>query len=362
MFEYTDDQTMMRDAVRDFVQTEVRPRAQAIDAAGEVPRELVAKMAGLNLLGIPFPDADGGAGGDFVSLALAIEEIARGSGSLALIVAAHTAMVGLPIHRLGPAALRGAWLPKLLSGEILGGLVLAEPNPGGAAPRLSTDQQAGVASGASLSGSGLPTLVGAAAGLLAVPVGDDVALLRADTGVTRKPVPSALGLRASGWAECTFQAVRAEGVLAGASRLLEAAGRTAVAALAVGLLAGTLDRVRPYVLERRQFGKPLAAFDPVRAFVAGMAVDLDACRLLVHRAAGLIDGGKDATRAAIVAKGYASDAAFRGARNGVQALGGYGYLTEYEVERCFRDAKFCEIALGRTDDLLQGVGREELGA
>ncbi|MEK7865688.1 MAG: acyl-CoA dehydrogenase family protein [Planctomycetota bacterium] len=354
MFEYTDDQAMMRDAVRDFVQAEVRPRAQAIDAAGEVPRELVAKMAELNLLGIPFPEADGGAGGDFVSLTLAIEEVARGSGSLALIVAAHTAMVALPLHRAGSAETKGAWLSRLLSGGLLGGVVLADPNPGGAAP--------GLASGNRLSGSALPTLVGAAAGLLAVPIGADVALLRADAGVSRKPLPSALGLRASGWAECSFEAVAAEDVLTGASRLLEAAGRTAVAALAVGLLAGTLDRVRPYVLERKQFGKPLASFDPVRAFVAGMAVDLDACRLLVHRAAGLIDEGKDAARAAIVAKGYASDAAFRGARNGVQALGGYGYLTEYEVERCFRDAKFCELALGRTDDLLQGVGREELGA
>lgn len=353
MFEYTDDQVTMRDAVRDFVQSEVRPRAQAIDAAGEVPRELVAKMAGLNLLGIPFPEGDGGAGGDFVALTLAIEEIARGSGSLALIVAAHTAMVGLPIHRMASPETKGAWLSRLLSGEVLGGVVLPEPNPSGAAPRLV---------GSKLSGSGLPTLVGAAAGLLAVPIGADVALLRADAGVSRKPVHSALGLRASGWTECSFEAIAAEGVLSGATGLFEAAGRTAIAALAVGLLAGTLDRVRPYVLERKQFGKSLSSFDPIRAFVAGMAVDLDACRLLVHRTAGLIDGRKDATRAAIVAKGYASDAAFRGARNGVQALGGYGYLTEYEVERCFRDAKFCEIALGRTDDLLQGVGREELGA
>jgi alkylation response protein AidB-like acyl-CoA dehydrogenase len=190
-------------------------------------------------------------------------------------------------------------------------------------------------------------------------VGDAVTLVHA--GVSRKPVPSPLGLRASGWAECAIEAATVDGVIPAATRLFEAAGRTAIAAIAVGLLAGTLDRVRPYVLERKQFGKPLASFDPIRAFVAGMAVDLDACRLLVHRAAGLIDEGKDATRAAIVAKGYASDAAFRGAKNGVQALGGYGYLTEYDVERFFRDAKFCEIALGRTDDLLQGVGREELG-
>lgn len=353
MFEYTDDQVMMRDAVRDFVQSEVRPRAQAIDAAGEVPRELVAKMAGLNLLGIPFPEGDGGAGGDFVALTLGIEEIARGSGSLALVVAAHTAMVGLPIHRMGSAEMKGSWLSRLLSGEVLGGVVLPEPNPGGTAPTLRLR--------GTVSGSKLPTLVGAAAGLLAIPIGADVALLRGDESVIRMPVPSALGLRASGWAECSFLPIEAEGVLVGATRLFEAAGRTAVAALAVGLLAGTLDRVRPYVNERKQFGKPLAEFDPIRAFVAGMAVDLDACRLLVHRAAGLLDEGKDATRAAIVAKGYASDAAFRGTRNGVQALGGYGYLTEYEVERCFRDAKFCEIALGRTDDLLQGVGREELG-
>ncbi len=350
MFDPTDDQALMRDAVRDFVQSEVRPRAQALDAAGEVPRKLVARMAELNLLGIPFPEADGGAGGDFVSFALAIEEIARASGSLALVVAAHTAMVGLPLQRLGSAELKARWLSKLLSGEVLGGVVLPEPNPGGSAPTMA---------GGRLRGSGLPTLVGASADLLAVPVGDVVALVHA--AVTRKPVPSPLGLRASGWAECSFDGAAVDGTLEGAARLFEAAGRTAIAALAVGLIAGTLDRVRPYVLERKQFGKPLAAFDPVRAFVAGMAVDLDACRLLVHRAAGLLDEGKDATRAAIVAKGYASDAAFRGARNGVQALGGYGYLTEYDVERFFRDAKFCEIALGRTDDLLQGVGREELG-
>lgn len=352
MFDPTGDQLMMRDAVRDFVQSEVRPRAQAIDAAGEVPRELVGRMAGLNLLGIPFLEADGGAGGDFVAFVLAVEEIARASGSLALVVAAHTAMVGVPIHRLAPSDLKRRWLSRLLSGEVLGGVVLPEPGPGGAAPSRV---------GEALSGSALPALVGASAGLLAVPIGDDVAMLRAEAGVTRRPVPSPLGMRASGWAECSFEASRPEAVLAGGARLLEAAGRTAIAAIGVGLLAGTLDRVRPYVLERKQFGKPLAAFDPIRAFVAGMAVDLDACRLLVRQAASLLDEGKDATRAAIVAKAYSADAAFRGTRNGVQALGGYGYLTEYDVERFFRDAKFCEIALGRTDDLLQRVGREELG-
>lgn len=352
MPDYTDDQVMIRDAVREFVQGEVLSRAREIDAAGEVPRETLRRMAELNLLGIPFPESAGGAGGDFVALTLALEEIARASGSLSLVVATHTAMVAWPIHKLAASTLREAWLPRLLSGEALGGVVLPEASPGGATPTVSGN--------GALAGMRLPALAGAAATLLAIPVGGDLALARAEGGAERRRVPSPLGMRASGWAECDLRGAT-EAVLVGGTTVLETAGRTAIAALATGLLQGTLDRVRPYVQERKQFGKPLASFDPIRAFVAGMAVDLDACRLLVLRVARAIDAGEDAGRAAIVAKSFCAGAAFRGARDGVQALGGYGYLTEYDVERHFRDAKFCEIGLGRTDDLLQGVGREELG-
>ena len=376
-FELTEEQKLLRQTVYEFAEKEILPGASARDETARFPGELIPKMAVLGLMGIHIPQEYGGAGLDALSAAIIIEEIARVDAAVALTVASHNSLCSEHILIIGNEAQKRQFLPPLARGEELGAWALTEPSAGSDAAALKTratlEDNRWV-----LNGEKQFTTQGSLAGVYVVMASTDSSrgkngisafvVERSSPGLSAGKPENKLGVRASDTAGLQIEnlQVRKEnllGELHGAFkdvlRVLQG-GRIGIGAMAVGIARAAFEASLNYARERKQFGKPIAEYEAIQWMLADMATEIDAARLLVHRAARLKDGGELFSKAASEAKLYASETATRAAAKAVQIHGGYGYLKDYPVERYFRDAKLCEIGEGTSEVQRMIIAKELL--
>src|SRR5262245_27964255 len=365
-FQLTEAQRMTQQLAREFAAKEIAPYAAQWDESCAFPWDAVRKLAELNLLGMIFPEADGGAGLDYLSYALVIEELSRIDGSIGIIVASHTSLCANHIYSVGNEAQRGRYLTPLARGEKLGAWGLTEPNAGSDA---SGTQTTAVLDGDEwvLNGSKIFITQGSVADIYVIMAATEKSLKqhgisafiveRGTPGLSAMPMKNKLGVRASDTAQLTLENVRLpkeqllgqlnEGFI-DALTILDG-GRISIAAMALGIGRGAHEEALKYAQQREQFGQPIAHFQAIQWKLADMATELDAARLLVLRAAWMKDQGQPVTKASATAKLYASEAATRACNQSLQIHGGYGYMKDYPVERYLRDAKICEIGEGTSE-------------
>jgi len=373
----TEAQEAIRRAVREFAEAEIRPAARRHDEQAEFPAELVQRMSGLGLLGMLVPQQYGGAGLDCVAYALAVEEIARQDGALALTVASHTSLCSGHILLAGTEAQKRRYLPRLARGEALGAWALTEPGAGSDAAGLRTRAERR-GDRWILNGSKSFITQGSVAGVYVVLArtghgpnsGISAFLLERDTPGLRRGRPEAkLGVRASDTAGLWLEDadVPLEGLLGelhqgfrDTLRILDG-GRIGIAAMAVGLARGALEESLRYAGERRQFGRPLGRFQAIQWKLADMATEIQAARLLTWRAAARKDRGESTTRESAMAKLFASEVGTRACNHAIQIHGGYGYLRDFPVERYCRDVKLTEIGEGTSEIQRLIIARDLLG-
>jgi len=375
----TSEQEEIRRLARDFAEREVKPRADAIDHRVEFPRDLVEKAARLGLLGMLVPDSFGGAGLDHLSFAIFIEEVAKFSGSTAVIIDVHTSVGTEPIVLFGSEEQKHRWLPDLAQGRKLAAFALTEPEAGSDAAHLKTTA-ARTSSGYVLDGSKIfitnageadsyvvmaATRPGSGAGGVSAFV-----VSGANPGMTVGPPFKKMGLNGSAIAEVFFKdcevpesdrlGAEGEGFRI-AMRALDS-GRIGISAQAVGLAQGALDDAIAYAQERKQFNKPIAELQTIQNKIADMGVRVSAARWLTWNAAARCDAGLPFTREASMAKLYATDIAMEVTLDALQVFGGYGYLEEYPMARRVRDAKACQIYEGTNQIQRIVIAREVLTA
>ncbi len=368
-FDLTDEQRAVRDVCRDFARNEVAPKAAHYDETCEFPYELVAGMARLGLFGLPFPESEGGAGGDFLSYCLALEEIARADAALAITLEAAVSLGISPFIEFGTREQKQRYLPALLSGEKLWAFGLTEPDAGsdagGTSTRAVRDGDEWVVNGRKVFITNAGTDISAGVTITAVTgVGSEgekqisaFAVERGTPGYTQAAKYRKLGWHASDTRELLFDDVRIphanlmghEG--AGFRQFLQIleGGRVAIAALAVGLAQACLDASLKHAAERRQFGQPIARFQANQFKLADMATQIELSRLMVWRAATAIDRTGSAGVYASMAKLHASEVATACANQAVQIHGGYGFIEESPVARYYRDVKVNEIGEGTSE-------------
>jgi alkylation response protein AidB-like acyl-CoA dehydrogenase len=376
-FELTDEQRSVRDMVAAFAAREIVPRASRWDKDGTFPVELFAKLGDLGIMGMAASEEYGGAALDAVSMALAIEELSRADAGVGVTVSVHAGLITRIIEQFASPQLRAHYLPKMCSGTWLGAFSLTEPEAGSDASSLRTTAQrrgddyvlTGTKQWVTNGGYAKVYVVFARTGGEG-PRGISAFLVDRDTpGLTVGRKTEKLGIRSSDTVDLVFEdarvpAARLLGEEGGGYKIALSglgAGRLGIAAQAVGILAACLDTSTRYVLERYQFGRPIGAFQAVSFKIADMAVDLDAARLLLYRAAWLKDQGNPVVDASSKAKLFASTAARKHAAECVQILGGYGYTTEFPAERYYRDAKITEIYEGTSEIQRIVIARELLG-
>ena len=332
-------------------------------------------------LGIPIPEDEGGAGLDTLGYAIAVEEIARVWGSLAIIVAAHTSLGCGPIHLAGSPEQKQRFLVPMASGRVLGAYGLTEPGAGSDSGGTRTTARFDESDGCWVIDGGKRFITNAGeAGTYVVSARtgsrDDGSpeisafIVPADTpGFSVGRLEEKMGLHASATGELIFEAVRVPAAnLLGERgsgfrtflRILDG-GRISIGALALGLAQAALDASIPYAQTREQFGRPIGSFQGVAFLIADMATEIEAARQMVWRAAWLKDRGRDFGLAAAQAKLFASEVANRATNNGIQVHGGYGYVEEYKVERFLRDAKLTEIGEGTSQIQRLVIARKLLG-
>ncbi len=378
-FDLPEELEEIRRLVREFCQAEVTPHARAWDEAGTFPRETVAKLGGLGLMGIAVPEQYGGAGLGALATAVVVEEVARHDGSLALTVASHNGLGQGHLLRFGTEAQRQRWLPPLARGKRLAAWALTEPGSGSDAAALRTTARRvgerwvldGTKTFITQGSVGDTFLVLALSSPARKQHGITAFLLEKGLdGFTQRPIHDKLGMRSSDTAELHLDGVEVEddrrigevdhGFL-DTLQILDR-GRITIGALAVGLHRGALEQAAAYAKERRTFGKPIAEHQAIAFMLADMATELAAARLLVHRAAALCDAGKPFGPEAAKAKLFASEAAMRATSKAIQIHGGYGYTKDFPVERAFRDAKLCEIGEGTSEIQRIVIARSILGS
>jgi alkylation response protein AidB-like acyl-CoA dehydrogenase len=369
----------LQSSLRAFCEEKVKPFARAWDHAERFPAEVVRELGELGALGILVSEEFGGAGMDSLAVAVAVEEVARYDGSLALTVASHNGLGTSHIRVFGNDAQRKKYLPRLASGEWLGAWGLTEPGSGSDAAAMKTTA---VRKDDHWVLNGTKTFITqGSVGQVFVVLGltnpdqrqkgiTAFILERGLPGFTQRPIHGKLGMRSSDTAELVMENVevpdsqRLGELNKGFINTLQILdrGRITIGALATGLARGALEESVRYAKERRAFGQPIAEFEAIRWMLADMHTELEAARLLVHRAAVLADAGRPYIREASIAKLFASEAANRACNKAVQIHGGYGYTREFPVERYLRDAKLCEIGEGTSEvqrtvisrDLLKG--------
>jgi alkylation response protein AidB-like acyl-CoA dehydrogenase len=366
---------LIRDTVRAFARERVAPVAEALDREARFPYELVAEMAELGLMGIPVPEEYGGAGGDTLSYAIAVEELTRVDSSVAITVAAHTSLGTMPILLFGNEEQKRQWLPQLASGERLAAFGLTEPGAGSdaGATRTTAELRDGqwLVNGSKIFITNAGTDISACVTITARTGDDEVSNLIVPNGTPGYEISAPmkkLGWRASdtrtlSFADCAVP----EGNLLGGrgngfAQFLEIldGGRISVAAMGVGLAQGAYDLAHAYAQEREQFGRPIAEFQAVRFRLADMATELEAGRALVYKAAWLKDQGRPFAREAAMAKLYTGELSNRAANWSLQIHGGYGYMDEFAISRLYRDQKVLEIGEG-TNEVQRLVIARHLG-
>jgi hypothetical protein len=361
-FDYRDDQLAVRHAVRDFARGRIVPNAEKWSEAGEFPLELLPELAQLGLLGLAVPAELGGAGLDTLTVALVMEELGAADGSIALTLAAHNSLC---IGHLLVAAnddQKQRWLPPLARGEHLGAWALTEPSSGSDAIAVQS-RVVREKNGYVLNGTKQFITNGSLAGFAVVIAGAGERKLSA-FGVSRGTAgfrpgkrEKKMGLHASDTSQLVLEDCRVSerdrigvdgGAFSDVKKVLDK-GRIGIGALALGLGRAALETAIAYAKGRHQFGRAIAEFEMTQWKIVRARTQLDAGRLLVHRAAALADCGRPFSVAASKAKLYATEAASRAANDCLQILGGYGYLRDYPVERIVRDARLMEIGEGTSE-------------
>ena len=376
-FELTPDQREIQALAREFGEAEIEPYASDWDREHHFPRELFGKLAELGLMGVCIPEELGGAGADFLSYILVLEELSRADAGVGVTVAVHTSAVTLPILNFGTDEQRSRFVPPLARGEVIGAFALTEPEAGSDAGSLRTaatpDDGGWRISGskqwisnAAYAGTFLlfartdqdtPGARGVSAFILD---GDHVRITRTE---------EKLGLNSSVTNDIVVEDARvaADRMLHDEGKGFVVAmatldgGRIGIAAQALGIAQAAYDAARAYALERRQFGQRIADFQAIQWKLADMATEIDAARMLIYRAAWLKQQGRPHTEAGAKAKLFASEMARRQTAEAIQIFGGYGYTKEFPVERYYRDAKITEIYEGTSEIQRLVIARSVLG-
>ena len=396
---FSEQHLQVRDMVRDFAQQVVKPSARRYDLESRFPWDNVKRMADLGLFGIPWPEDLGGSGMDYLSYIIVIHELAKVDASHAITVSAHTTLGTSPIVDFGTAEQQRRYVPLLAAGKVLAGFGLTEPAAGSDAGGTKTGAvergdhyvlngskifitHAGVGEifvvtartdPAARKTEGITAFIvtkdtSDLAEAARVGIGHDPALPKC-AGVNAARKEDKLGWRASDTRELVFQdaIVPKENVLGpinkGFRQFLHTldGGRIGLGALALGLAEGALEECLQYTATRKQFGKAIASFQGVHFALADMATEIEAAKHLVYHAAWLKQTGRPFKREAAMAKLYASELCMRATTKAVQLHGGYGYTTEYPVERMMRDAKICEIGEGTSEIQRIVIARSLLG-
>ncbi|MGB8267782.1 MAG: acyl-CoA dehydrogenase family protein [Candidatus Velthaea sp.] len=368
-FDLSDEQKAIQSLCRDFAREVVAPAAEELDRNAEFPYEIVKQMAALGLLGLPFPEAYGGAGADTISYALAVMELARADASVAITLAAHVSLGTSPFYLFGTEAQKQTYLVPLARGERLWGFGLTEPNAGSDAGATQTKAELRdgrwiingtkafiTNSGTDLTGGTTITAV----------TGTDAAgrseisnlIVPQDTpGFNRSKQYHKMGWKASDTRELSFvdASVPEENLLGprgnGLKQFLQIldGGRISVAALSIGLAWGAYDQAHAYAKTRRQFGRPIARFQAIQFKLADMLTEIEHGKLMVLKAAWEKDQGRDFALSASLAKLYSGEVSRRVVNEAVQIHGGYGFMDEYPVSRMYRDQKVNEIGEGTNE-------------
>jgi alkylation response protein AidB-like acyl-CoA dehydrogenase len=376
-FELTADQREIQALTRDLAEAEIVPNAAAWDREHRFPQELFPKLAELGLMGVCVPEEYGGAGADFLSYVLVLEELSRADAGVGVTVAVHTSATTLPILAFGTEEQKARFVPPLARGQQIGAFALTEPGSGSDAGSLRTRAEPD-GDGWALTGSKQWITNGSVAGTFVLfartddstegPRGVSCFILDAEhVRVTREE--EKLGLNSSSTADLLLESVHV-----GRDRLLSEegrgfrvamatldGGRIGIAAQALGIAQAAYDVARAYALEREQFGHRIADFQAIQWKLADMATEIDAARLLVYRAAWRKQQGLSHTAEGAKAKLYASEMARRQTAEAIQVLGGYGYTKEFPLERFYRDAKVTEIYEGTSEIQRIVIARSILG-
>jgi short-chain 2-methylacyl-CoA dehydrogenase len=377
-FDLSPDHELIRRTVREFAEQQVAPHAEELDRTKSFPYEIVAQLGQMGMMGIPFPEEYGGGGGDTLAYALAVEELARVDSSVAITLCAHTSLGTQPIHLFGSEEQKREWLPELCSGRVLGAFGLTEPEAGSDAANTRTrarlrdgewvidgSKQFITNAGTEISGVVCITaLTGEGEREIS-----NLIVENGTPGYTQGKPYRKMGWNASDTRPLSFEGCRVpEANLLGRRgdgfkqflRVLDI-GRIGVAAMGVGLAQGALEQALAYAKQRHAFGRPIASYQAIQIKLADMSTEIEAARMLVHKAALLKDAGRDFTLTAAQAKLKTGRLAVRCAEEAVQIHGGYGYIEEYPVCRFYRDAKILTIGEG-TDEIQQMVIARALGA
>jgi short-chain 2-methylacyl-CoA dehydrogenase len=379
-FALNDEQLMIRDMCRQFAEEEIKPRAEEMDRTAEFPYDLVRKMGELGLLGLPFPEAYGGAGADFLAYCVALEEIGRGDASVAITMEAHTSLGATPFYLFGTEEQKQTYLIPLVRGEQLWAFGLTEPSAGsdsaGTQTRAELRQGRWHIDGAKNFITNAGTDMTAGVTITAVtgtaPDGHkeitNLIVPRGTPGYTIGNAYHKMGWRASDTRPLAFEDCAVpEGNTIGRRgegfhqfmQILDA-GRIAIAAMSVGLAQACLDESLTYAKERQQFGRPISSFEAIQFKLADMATEIELARLMYCKAAWLHVHGRPYTKEASMAKLHATETAKRCADRAVQIHGGYGFMDEYPVSRYWRNVKAHEIGEG-TSEVQRLIIAKQLG-
>ncbi len=374
---FTEEQEMMRKMVRDFAEAEIAPFVEKMEEDGEFPRDILKKMAALGLMGITIPEEYGGAGMDFTSYIIAINELSKVSATVGVILSVHTSVGTNPILYFGTEEQKKKYVTKLASGEYLGAFCLTEPSSGSDAGSLKTravlKDDHYVLNGSKVfitnGGEADTYIVYASTNPELGTKGISAFIVEKDTpGFIIGKDEHKMGLQGSRTVQLTFEdaKVPVENLLGAEGEGFKNAmsnldvGRIGIAAQSLGIAEAALEAAVAYAKERVQFGKPIAAQQGVGFKLADMATAVEAAKLLVYRAANLRSKGLPCGKEASIAKLFASKTAMEVATEAVQIFGGYGYTKDYPVERFFRDAKVCEIYEGTSEIQRLVIGKHLL--
>ena len=377
-FSLSEEQRQIRETVAEFVDEEIVPRAAEIDDTDEFPADLVDEMADLGLMGMPFPVDDGGAGLDYHSYAIGLAEIARGSGGLGTVVAAHTSLAGNMLYAFGDDSQKEQYLTPLNTGEDIGAFALSEAEAGSDVPAMSTNAEPDEG-GYLINGGKLWISNGSIADTVVLFAKTDsdagrngissfVVRPETDDGFIVEGTEEKLGDKGCPTAELRFDEMwipedrRLGDEGAGFVQALKTlnGGRISIAARSVGIARAAFDEARSYAREREQFDRPIADFQAIQHKLADMDTKIRSAELLMHEAADLKMRNEPFIKEAAQAKLYASEISREVANEGIQIHGGYGYTKDFPAERFYRDAKLSEIYEGTSEVLRNTIARQLL--
>jgi alkylation response protein AidB-like acyl-CoA dehydrogenase len=365
-FQLTEEQEMLRKMIRDFAETQVAPTAAERDEEERFDRAIFEQMAELGLTGIPWPEQYGGAGADYLSYVIAVEELSRVDASIGVTLSAHVSLASWPIYKFGTEEQKQRFLRPLAEGKKMGAYCLTEPGSGSDSAGMKTtavrDGDHYVLNGSKI----FITNAGEAEIYIVFAVTQPELKHKGITafivekgmeGFTMGKKEKKLGIRSSPTLAVNFEDVRVplenrlgeEGQGFKIAMMTLDGGRNGIAAQALGIAQGAFDHARDYAKERNQFGKPIAALQAIQFKLADMATKIEAARLLTYQAAWLEDQGLPYGKASAMSKVFAGDIAMEVTTEAVQVFGGYGYTREYPVERFMRDAKITQIYEGTNE-------------